>query len=174
MASVIKIKRSGTSGAPGTLKLGEMAYSYLTYNGSNGGDRLYIGAGGVDGSGDANDIVAIGGKYFTDLLGGATSIAGTLTASKAIVVDANKKIDNLIVDNLDLNGNTLSTTNTDGDLVLSPNGNGDIDASSPSASHHAATKGYVDGAFVADAGGTMSGDLAMNGWQSRHRIRCAF
>ena len=171
MASVIKIKRSGTSGAPGTLKLGEMAYSYLTYNGSNGGDRLYIGAGGVDGSGDANDIVAIGGKYFTDLLGGATSIAGTLTASKAIVVDANKKIDNLIVDNLDLNGNTLSTTNTDGDLVLSPNGNGDIDASSsviknvttPSASHHAATKGYVDGAFVADAGGTMSGDLAMGG-----------
>ena len=64
-----------------------------------------------------------------------------------------KKIDNLIVDNLDLNGNTLSTTNTDGDLVLSPNGNGDIDASTsviknvttPSASHHAATKGYVDG-----------------------------
>jgi len=171
MASIIKIKRSGTSGAPGTLKLGEMAYSYLTYNGSNGGDRLYIGAGGVDGSGNANDVVAIGGKYFTDLLGGATSIAGTLTASKAIIVDANKKIDNLIVDNLDLNGNTLSTTNTDGDLVLSPNGNGDIDASSsviknvttPSASHHAATKGYVDGAFVADAGGTMSGDLAMGG-----------
>ena len=171
MASIIKIKRSGTSGAPSTLKLGEMAYSYLTYNGSNGGDRLYIGAGGVDNSGNANDVVAIGGKYFTDLLGGATSIAGTLTASKAIVVDANKKIDNLIVDNLDLNGNTLSTTNTDGDLVLSPNGNGDIDASSsviknvttPSASHHAATKGYVDGAFVADAGGTMSGDLAMGG-----------
>ena len=171
MASIIKIKRSGTSGAPSTLKLGEMAYSYLTYNGSNGGDRLYIGAGGVDGSGNANDVIAIGGKYFTDLLGGASSIAGTLTASKAIVVDASSKIDNLKVDNLDLNGNTLSTTNTDGDLVLDPNGNGDIDASSsviknvstPSASHHAATKGYVDGAFVADAGGTMSGDLAMGG-----------
>ena len=171
MASIIKIKRSGTSGAPSTLKLGEMAYSYLTYNGSNGGDRLYIGAGGVDGSGDANDIVAIGGKYFTELLGGASSIAGTLTASKAVVVDANSKIDNFKVDNLDLNGNTLSTTNTDGDLVLDPNGSGDIDASSsviknvttPSASHHAATKGYVDGAFVADAGGTMSGNLAMGG-----------
>ena len=72
MASIIKIKRSGTSGAPSTLKLGEMAYSYLTYNGSNGGDRLYIGAGGVDGSGNANDVIAIGGKYFTDLLGGAS------------------------------------------------------------------------------------------------------
>ena len=171
MASIIKIKRSGSAGAPSTLKLGEMAYSYLTYNGSNGGDRLYIGAGGVDGSGNANDIVTIGGKYFTDLLGGASSIAGTLTASKAVVVDANSKIDNFKVDNLDLDGNTLSTTNTDGDLVLDPNGNGDIDASSsviknvstPSASHHAATKGYVDGAFVADAGGTMSGDLAMGG-----------
>ena len=169
MASVIKIKRSGSSGAPGTLKLGEMAYSYLSYNGSNGGDRLYIGAGGVDGSGNANDIITVGGKYFTDLLGGAANIAGTLTASKAIIVDANKKIDNLLVDNLDLNGNTLSTTNTNGDLVLSPNGNGAINASSsvisnvttPSNAHEAANKAYVDSNFIADAGGTMSGDLAM-------------
>jgi hypothetical protein len=41
MASIIKIKRSGTSGAPGSLSLGEMAYSYLPGTGSNGGDRLY-------------------------------------------------------------------------------------------------------------------------------------
>lgn len=169
MASVIKIKRSGSAGAPGTLKLGEMAYSYLSYNGSNGGDRLYIGAGGVDGSGNANDIITVGGKYFTDLLGGAANIAGTLTASKAIIVDANKKIDNLLVDNLDLNGNTLSTTNTNGDLVLSPNGNGAINASSsvisnvttPSNAHEAANKAYVDSNFLADAGGTMSGSIAM-------------
>lgn len=126
MASIIKIKRSGTSGQPSSLKLGELAYSYLTYNGSNGGDRLYIGVNGTDGSGNANDIAAIGGKYFTDLLGGASDIKGTLTASSALLVDANKKIDNFKVDNLDLDGNTISTTDTDGALILSPNGEGAV------------------------------------------------
>jgi len=43
--------------------------------------------------------------------------AGTLTASSAIVVDASSKIDNLLVDNLQLNGNTVSSTS--GNLILS-------------------------------------------------------
>jgi hypothetical protein len=43
--------------------------------------------------------------------------AGTLTASSAIIVDSNSKIDNLLVDNLQLNGNTLSSTA--GNLILS-------------------------------------------------------
>ena len=123
MASIIKIKRSGTSGAPSSLKLGEQAYSYLSGTQSNGGDRLYIGTGGVDGSGNAAQIDVVGGKYFTDQL---DHVKGTLTASSAIVVDANKKIDNLIVDNIDINANTISTTNTDGALILSPNGAGTV------------------------------------------------
>lgn len=72
MASLIRIKRSGTSGAPSTLKLGEIAYSHLAHNGSNGGDTLYIGAGTVDGSGDA-PVIAIGGKYYVDQITGATN-----------------------------------------------------------------------------------------------------
>tara|TARA_Y100000389_G_C17433218_1_gene503972 strand:- start:257 stop:1957 length:1701 start_codon:yes stop_codon:yes gene_type:complete len=43
--------------------------------------------------------------------------AGTLTASSAIIVDSNSKIDNLLVDNLQLNGNTVSSTS--GNLILS-------------------------------------------------------
>lgn len=150
MASIIKIKRSGTSGQPSSLKLGELAYSYLTYNGSNGGDRLYIGVNGTDGSGNANDIAAIGGKYFTDLLGGASDIKGTLTASSALLVDANKKIDNFKVDNLDLDGNTISTTDTDGALILSPNGEGAVNVPAGYkdrtgfGNNSLATKEYVD------------------------------
>ena len=49
---------------------------------------------------------------------------GTLTASSAIVVDANSKIDNLLVDNLQLNGNTLSSTDTNGNISIVPNGTG--------------------------------------------------
>lgn len=56
------------------------------------------------------------------------------------------------VDNLRLDGNTLSSTDVDGDVVLDPNGTGDIDASTsiiknvvdPTANQHAATKKYVD------------------------------
>jgi hypothetical protein len=149
MASIIKIKRSGTSGAPSSLKLGEFAYSYLSGTQSNGGDRLYIGTGGVDGSGNANNIDVVGGKYFTDRL---DHVEGTLTASSAIITDANSKIDNLKVDNIDINGNTISSTNGDGNIVLSPNGNGAVsvdtsritNAVDPTQDQDVATKKYVD------------------------------
>ena len=45
MAAIVRIKRSATSGNPTTLGAGELAYSGLTDNGSNGGDRLYVGFG---------------------------------------------------------------------------------------------------------------------------------
>ena len=115
MASEIRIKRSGVTSAPSSLKSGELAYSW-----ANGVEKLFLGRGD-DGSGNATSIVIIGGQYFTDML---DQTAGVLTASSAIIVDANKKIDDLLVDNLELNGNTLSTTNTNGDLILNPNGTG--------------------------------------------------
>ena len=121
MASIIRIKRSSTSGNPGTLGAGELAYSALTDNGSNGGDRLYIGMGTETGFGNAANHVVIGGKYFTDMM---DHNRGTLTANSALLVDANSKLDNLKVDNLDFNDNTISSTNSNGNIVLDPNGTG--------------------------------------------------
>ena len=72
MASNIKIKRSETSGNPSILGAGELAYSALADNGSNGGDRLYIGTG-TETSGNAVNHVVIGGKYFTDMITTATN-----------------------------------------------------------------------------------------------------
>ena len=120
MASIIRIKRSSTNGNPSTLGAGELAYSALTGTSSNGGDRLYIGIGSET-AGDAANHFVIGGKYFTDLM---DHTPGTLTATSAILVDADKKIDNLKVDNLDLNGNTISSTDTNGNIVLDPAGTG--------------------------------------------------
>lgn len=122
MAAVIRIKRSNVSGNPATLRAGELAYSALPDNGSNGGDRLYIGMG-TETAGNAANHFVIGGKFFTDRL---DHTAGTLTASKALVVDSNKKLDELLVDNLSLNGNILGTTDTNGDLTLTPNGTGKV------------------------------------------------
>jgi hypothetical protein len=100
MAQTIKIKRSTSAAAPSSpLGAGELAYSFNS-------NKLFIG------DGSNNDI--IGGQLYTDML---DHTAGTLTASSAIIVDANSKIDNLLVDNLQLNGNTVSSTS--GNLVLS-------------------------------------------------------
>ena len=148
MASIIRIKRSSTAGNPSTLGAGELAYSALTNNDSNGGDRLYIGIG-TETSGDAANHIVIGGKYFTDLL---DHTRGALTASSALIVDSSSKLDNLKVDNLDLNGNTLSTTNTDGDLVLAPNGTGKVSLTSTNAASSTTTGALVVAGGVGIAG----------------------
>jgi len=148
MAAIIRIKRSTTASAPGSLKSGEIAYSAGVGSQGNGGDRLYFGKGD-DGNGNATTIEIIGGAYFSNLL---DHVAGTLTASSALIVDADSKIDNLKVDNIDINGNTISTTNANGNLVLDPNGTGNIDvsgariisAANPTSAQDVATKGYVD------------------------------
>ena len=127
MASVIRIKRSSVAGNPSVLAAGELAYSALTDNGSNGGDRLYIGIG-TETAGNAANHFVIGGKYFTDMMDHSR---GTLTANSAILVDANSKIDNLKVDNLDLNGNTISSTDTNGNINITPNGTGKLVLTNP-------------------------------------------
>jgi len=103
MATVIQIKRSSAATAPSTLKLGEIAYTYGAGTQANSGDRLFIGEGGVDGNGDANNITVIGGQYFADML---DHVAGTLTGSSALIADANLAIDQVIV------GNSLTTGGT--------------------------------------------------------------
>ena len=115
--AVIRIKRGTGTTAPSSLKTAELGYAMGTGTQANGGDRLYFGKGD-DGSGNATSIVVIGGEYFTGVLAHA---AGTLTASAAIITDASNKIDNLKVDNLDLNGNTISSTDTNGNVTLDPN-----------------------------------------------------
>ena len=104
MATVIQIKRSSAVAAPSTLKLGELAYTHGAGTQANLGDRLFIGEGGVDGNGDANNVTVIGGQYFSDML---DHVAGTLTGSSALTADANLAIDQLIVGNSATAGGTL-------------------------------------------------------------------
>ena len=96
MATVIQIKRSPATVAPATLKLGELAYTYGTGTQGNLGDRIFIGEGGVDSNGDANNVSVIGGQYFTDML---DHVKGTLTGSSALTADANLAIDTINVGN---------------------------------------------------------------------------
>ena len=110
--TVIITKHSLSTGSPATdaLAVGELAYSFAA-------DRLFIGetSGG--------DVVAriIGGQLYTDMM---DHTAGTLTASSAIITDANNKIDQLNVDNISINGNVISSTDTNGNVNVTPNGAG--------------------------------------------------
>src|SRR6056300_166707 len=104
MSTIIQIKRSSGTSAPATLKLGELAYTYGTGTQGNLGDRLFIGEGGVDGDGNANNITVIGGQYFTDQL---DHVQGTLTASSALLVDSNKAIDEIFIGNSSTVGGNL-------------------------------------------------------------------
>ena len=87
MATIIKIKNSGTSGAPSAVATGEFAYSFQNGSQANGGDRLYIGTG-TETAGAAANIEVIGGKYFTSML---DHVQGTNTRSSAVILDSNQK-----------------------------------------------------------------------------------
>ena len=158
MSTVIQIKRSSNATAPSTLKLGELAYTYGTGTQANNGDRLFVGEGGVDGNGDANNITVIGGQYFVDKL---DHVDGTLTASSALTADSNSAISALNVGNSATVGGTikfLEGTNNGSNFVSlkSPNAVGSnlaltLPSADGSSGHVMTTDGSGNLSFAAPA-----------------------
>ena len=161
MANLTRIKiltTGSTTAAPSNLKTGEFAYSYVAGTQSNNGDRLYIGTGTETG-GVAASVDLIGGKYFTGLLDHAH---GTATASSAVILDANKHIDELNIGTLALesSGGSGQTVNA---IITSTALTGAANTNIPTT---LAIKTYVDDNitaqdldFQADSGGALSIDL---------------
>lgn len=85
----------------------------------------------------------------TITLGSSTLTLGSTTTSIAGITE-------LTVDNLNFNGNEISSTNANSDIILSPNGTGSIDVSNsriigvaePINGTDVATKNYVDNAVT--------------------------
>ena len=103
MANLTRIKiltTDSNNSAPSNLKVGEFAHSSRTAAATQGGSghRLYIGAG-TESGGVASAIHIVGGKYFTDLL---DHVHGTVTNNGAVIVDANKHIDQINIGSLAL------------------------------------------------------------------------
>jgi len=139
MASIIRIKRSSGTNKPATLQWGELGY--VTGIGSFGGtnqykDRVFLGD-------DGTNAHPIGGHYYTSMMEHAP---GTIPAAShntrnqdrgvvAIMAPATNsglggaeslKVDQWNVDNLRIDGNVISSTDTDGDIKLDPHGTGEV------------------------------------------------
>ena len=128
MASVIRIKRSSGTNKPASLNWGEMAY--VTGIGSYGGtnqykDRVWIGD-------DGTNSIPVGGHYYTSMMehapGAVAGVQNTRNTDGGIVavMDNTRRVDQWNVDNLRLDLNTLSSTDTDGDVIFSTDGSGHV------------------------------------------------
>lgn len=117
-----------------TSNKGVASFASADFSVSSG--AVSIKSGGVSNAQLVNDGITIGSDD--------TSLGDTITDLNGIT--------SLDVDNITVDGNTISTTNTNGNLILDPNGNGTIDVSSaritslatPTQTTDAATKAYVD------------------------------
>ena len=128
MASIIRIKRSSGTAKPSSLNWGEMAY--VTGIGQYGGtnqykDRIFLGD-------DGTNVNPVGGFYYTSMMehtpGALNGVTNSRNSDGGIVaiLDSNRKIDVWNVDNLTLDANTLSSSDTDGDIIFNPNGSGEV------------------------------------------------
>ncbi len=152
MASIIRVKRSTGNSAPSTINYGELAVTIAPGAHGNLGSRLFVG----DNTSPDPDPIVIGGRYFTDLMGnapgtvagGANANSGTLANGFIPILDRSSsghpggsatgygegsaaianlpRVNQWNVDNLTLDGNTIYSNNTDGDIIFVPNGNGQV------------------------------------------------
>ena len=128
MASIIRIKRSSGTNKPASLNWGEMGY--VTGIGSYGGtnqykDRIFLGD-------DGSNVFPVGGHYYTSMMehqpGTVAGVQNTRNTDGGIVavMDNTRRVDQWNVDNLRMDGNVISSTNTDGDVIFDPDGTGEI------------------------------------------------
>ena len=138
MASIIRIKRSSGTSKPSSLQWGE--FGYVTGIGSYGGlnqykDRIFLGDDGTN----ANPV---GGYYYTSMMehspGAVNGVSNTRNQDNGVVAvmapatnsglggASSLKVDQWNVDNIRIDLNTISSTDTDGDINLDPNGIGSV------------------------------------------------
>lgn len=138
MASIIRIKRSSGTNKPSSLNWGELAY--VTGIGSYGGinqykDRIFIGD-------DGSNVNPVGGYYYTSMMehqpGTVAGVSNTRNSDNGVVAvlapatnsglsgASSLKVDQWNVDNLRIDLNTISSTDTDGNITLDPNGIGSV------------------------------------------------
>ena len=104
--------------------------AYVTGIGSYGGvnqykDRIFVGD-------DGNNVFPVAGQYYASMMehtpGAIAGVQNTRNSDGGIVavLDNTRRVDQWNVDNLRMDGNTVSSTNTDGDVIFETTGTGHI------------------------------------------------
>ena len=125
MASIIRVKRSTGTSAPSSLNFGELGLTVGVGTHGNLGGRIFAGD-------NSSNPQVIGGRYFTDLLsiepGKVEGQINPTTGANGFVpiLDSARKVDQWNVDNLRLDGNTISSQDNDGNIIFDPNGTGSV------------------------------------------------
>ena len=152
MASIIRTRRSTGTSAPPTIDFGELAVTVSNGTQGNLGGRLFVGD---NTSPDANPIV-IGGKYFTDMMsntpgtvaGGSNANNNTLSNGFIPILERENgghpggsatgfgevtaavgfmpRVNQWNVDNITIDGNSISSNDVDGDIRFITNGDGQV------------------------------------------------
>jgi len=167
MALVVKdrVKVGSTTIGTGTFTLGSAVTGFQDFSVIGDGNTTYytiagigtseweVGIGTYTASGTtlSRDTIleSSNSGSAVDFSVGPKEVFVTYPAEKAVYFNAADQVD---VDNLRLDGNTISSTNTNGNVVLDPNGIGSVDVSSakiinvalPTSNTDAANKEYVD------------------------------
>ena len=121
---------------------------------------------GADNSTPGNIVLDDNDGNFATTLKGAATLGGNIditlpTTAGTVITTGNLtgitgtigSLDTLSIDNITIDGNTISSTDSDGNIKLDPDGTGTIDVSSakitnlgtPTSDADATTKAYVDG-----------------------------
>jgi hypothetical protein len=167
MALVVKdrVKVTSTTAGTGTFTLGSAVLGFQDFSVIGDGNTTYYtitGVGSAEFEVGIGTFTASGTTLSRDTIlessnsgstvnfsAGDKEVFVTYPAEKAVYFNAADQVD---VDNLRFDGNTISSTNTDGNVVLDPNGTGSVDVSSakiinvatPVSGTDAANKTYVD------------------------------
>jgi len=163
-----RVKETSTTTGTGTLTLAGAVTGFQAFSVIGDGNTTYytitdtidweVGIGTYTSSGTtlSRDTIleSSNGGSAVNWGAGSKDVFVTYPAEKAVYFNAADQVD---VDNLRLDGNTLSSTNTDGNVVLDPNGTGSVDVSSakiinvasPTTNNDAANKEYVDSIVAA-------------------------
>ena len=141
----------------------------LDFQGDSGGalsidldsETLTIAGGtGIDTSGSGNTLTVGIDNTVVATLSDTQTLTNKVLTSPDInggsfdggTIGTGSAVTEAQIDNLNINGNTISSTNTNGDITINPDGTGTVDVSSaritnlaePTADSDAATKSYVD------------------------------
>jgi len=139
MASIIRVKRSTGTAAPGSLNFGELGMTVGVGTHGNKGGRLFAGD-------NSSNVQEIGGRYYTDMLSIAPGLVqGQVNPTtntngfvpilshgyNGYVGDGSSltnlpRVDQWTVDNITLNANSIHTSNANGDLILDCHGTGEV------------------------------------------------